>query len=166
MGHAGMTVQLHFLTLFWVSQSLTHSIFPHQQWSRQPDTWGPLPCAFLLLLRSLLIPISLLPNPTNKTLSFLISMHSHTSHHITFSQTHLNPTQTTLKPHPQQHGEQNHHPLSKASTFPPHFPNHDDPFRWLPRRRFSNAGSQEQPQPAGVDRRGPMHVGPCQVLRR
>lgn len=110
---------------------------------------------------------SLLPNPTNKTLSFLISMHFLTSHHITFSQTHPNPTRTTLKP-PQQHGEHHHHHrhlLSKSSTLR-HFPNHHRPFCKRPRRRFSNAGSQEQPQPAGVDGPGPMHVGPRQVLRR
>jgi len=88
-------------------------------------------------------------------------MLSLTSHHITFSQ-------TALKPEPQQHGEQyrhhhHHHLLSKSSTFL-HFLNHDDPFRELPGRCFSNAGSQEQPQPAGVDRPGPMHVGPRQVL--
>lgn len=68
---------MHESFTWWVSHSLT------QQWSRQPDTWGPLPCAFLLLPRSLLIST---PKPKlNKQNTFFSNFYAFphiTSHYL------------------------------------------------------------------------------------
>lgn len=140
-----------------LGESLTHSLSNGHD-SQIPGAHCHVRFSFFPVPFSFQLPN---PNSTNKTLSFLISMLSLTSHHITFSH-------TANGPEPHHHGDQNnhhhhHHLLSKSSTLF-HFLNHDDLFRQLPGRCFGNAGSQEQPQPAGMDRPGPMQVGPCQVL--